>query len=274
MQITPFNDKGSTALRREFWRKVHEAVRTIQKSAGRNVSIDERRGFGTVINVDRKVRAPAPSDCPCLKVVFSGVTFDCGCIDNGDGTSSEITDHAFNDQSPLPMAVAHGNCCGAPNCFSPCAFWTPDGSSVNLDVRSRNWFSNNTCTGTPGSDGNVRVSPIIMRSGGVWYVLAGLVEIGGATLLAMFSGHGPSLGSISNDITTCGVVSITNPIVACLGGGITTVYAVAHGGTATITQSTSCGACHISPSICVQTSSTACAEDGGTYDGDGTHCTS
>ncbi len=48
--MNKFTGPGSTPSRRRFWDKVQQAVTAAQKKAGRNASVDEREGQGTVIN--------------------------------------------------------------------------------------------------------------------------------------------------------------------------------------------------------------------------------
>lgn len=55
MRVKPFPAKGTTTKpRRLFWNAAHKAVTAIQKIAGRHVTIDEFKGKGSVINVDRE----------------------------------------------------------------------------------------------------------------------------------------------------------------------------------------------------------------------------
>ncbi len=54
MNLAPFTGPGSTPSRRRFWDKVTQAVIASQKVAGRNVSISEHQGMGTLINIIRE----------------------------------------------------------------------------------------------------------------------------------------------------------------------------------------------------------------------------
>lgn len=83
MRIEPFDGYGPMQ-RREFWAKVASIVSASEKKAGRNVSVDERPGAGTVINV-RRDAGSAELNCPTgdeVTVMFSGIV-SCGCIDQG-----------------------------------------------------------------------------------------------------------------------------------------------------------------------------------------------
>ncbi len=60
MNLDKFTGPGSTPSRRRFWDKVTEAVIASQKIAGRNVSVDEHQGYGTLINVPNPTRRPTP----------------------------------------------------------------------------------------------------------------------------------------------------------------------------------------------------------------------
>jgi hypothetical protein len=208
--------------------------------------------------------------CPCPTLTFSGIQIDCPCINNGDGTSSQIFDSAVNNVT-VPMGVLGSSCCSAPDCFNPCAFWQNVGTT-HLNVSFKDWFSNTTCTGAPDFTGTERISPFIMLSGGKYYVL---VSIGSGSptgpLFTYFNGSATSLNStITNLITVCGETSLTNPITACLSPFVG-FLSEGHGGSVTIGTSASCGACTIG-GVCNQMSSTACSQSAGTYSGDGTLC--
>ncbi len=61
MNLDKFTGSGSTPSRRAFWDKVTDAVLSSQKQEGRNVSVDEHQGLGTVINFpDQTPSAPPP----------------------------------------------------------------------------------------------------------------------------------------------------------------------------------------------------------------------
>lgn len=51
MNLKPFTGPGSTPSRRRFWDQVTNAVIASRKVAGRNVSVDEHPGKGSVINI-------------------------------------------------------------------------------------------------------------------------------------------------------------------------------------------------------------------------------
>ncbi len=51
MNLDSFTGPGSTPSRRRFWDKVTQAVLASQKVEGKNVSVDVRDGYGSVINI-------------------------------------------------------------------------------------------------------------------------------------------------------------------------------------------------------------------------------
>jgi hypothetical protein len=66
VNLKPFTGPGSTSKRRAFWDAARLAVLASQKKAGRNVTVDEHPGQGTVINVTDRTRvttAVAPPGC-------------------------------------------------------------------------------------------------------------------------------------------------------------------------------------------------------------------
>ncbi len=59
MNLDKFTGSGSTPSRRRFWNNVADAVMSLRKTEGRNVSIQEHQGLGTVINfLDQTPSAP------------------------------------------------------------------------------------------------------------------------------------------------------------------------------------------------------------------------
>ncbi len=89
MNLESFTGSGSTPSRRRFWDKVTAYVIASQKVAGKNVSVSEHQGAGTLINVTRGRSAVCP-DCPSEESVFvalEGVNFCEGCIQVDDSSS-------------------------------------------------------------------------------------------------------------------------------------------------------------------------------------------
>lgn len=89
MRLRPFRGRGSTVPRRIFWDKLVAQINSLQKIAGRNVSIYEHKGKGTVINIDRCCQGAAGACC-ISGICGEGYTqADCefvGGVYQGDGT--------------------------------------------------------------------------------------------------------------------------------------------------------------------------------------------
>ncbi len=51
MNLKPFKGAGSTPSRRRFWDQIYQSVVASRKVGGRNVTVDEHQGLGTLINV-------------------------------------------------------------------------------------------------------------------------------------------------------------------------------------------------------------------------------
>ncbi len=117
MNLDSFTGPGSTPSRRRFWDKVTQAVNASQKVAGRNVSIDEHQGMGTLINVTRE-RAAAGGCCDTetITITFSGITmcsFLSGDLNGtfvltesapGSGLWQGVGNDYFIDPDPTPLA--------------------------------------------------------------------------------------------------------------------------------------------------------------------------
>ncbi len=81
MNLDSFTGPGSTPSRRRFWDKIQQAVTAAQKKAGRNSSVDEREGEGTVINFPDQTPSTVMGAC-CIDGVCS-VTTEADCIEAG-----------------------------------------------------------------------------------------------------------------------------------------------------------------------------------------------
>lgn len=66
MKLESFTGPGSTPSRRAFWDKVTQAVLASQKSEGKNVSVAEHQGMGTIVNVDRNRGGCDCGGCVCI----------------------------------------------------------------------------------------------------------------------------------------------------------------------------------------------------------------
>ncbi len=74
MNLESFSGPGSTPSRRRFWDKITAAVIASQKLAGKNVSVAEHQGKGTLINVTRG--RPSVGVCcttDTITIVFSDI---------------------------------------------------------------------------------------------------------------------------------------------------------------------------------------------------------
>lgn len=63
MNLDKIPKVGTTITRKRFWDKARDIVLSLQKKEGRNVSVDERQGLGTVINVTREPGTVATGAC-------------------------------------------------------------------------------------------------------------------------------------------------------------------------------------------------------------------
>ncbi len=147
MNIDSFTGTGSTPSRRRFWDKVTQAVIASQKIAGKNVSVDEHQGYGSIISVNPQRQGSTnptgaccyddgtcddltESDCndaggnwqgsdtPCSEGLCVGVCCECsGCVDDSTPDSCASDGGTFGDfqttcaDDPAPCPDASGACC-------------------------------------------------------------------------------------------------------------------------------------------------------------------
>src|SRR5215468_8148228 len=102
MNLKRFTGEGSTKTRRSFWNELFDAVTQSQKRSGRNVSIRETPGTGTLINVTRERGALATGAC-CTDGECT-ITTRSEC-ENGGG-------HYVGDNIACDSVdCSHGACC-------------------------------------------------------------------------------------------------------------------------------------------------------------------
>lgn len=117
MNLDKIPKTGTTITRKRFWDKARDTVMSLQKKEGRNVSVDERQGLGTVINVIRERPAPGtPTGACCVGTDCTIQTLeDCEAMEGsyqGDGTDCDPNpceetgcDARVEECSPVPTSV-------------------------------------------------------------------------------------------------------------------------------------------------------------------------
>ncbi len=111
MNLKPFKGPGSTPSRRRFWDTVTQAVITSRKVAGRNVTVDEHPGKGTIINVPdgNRGRGGGGVTGACCIGTDCSITTEAACIEaggtyQGDGTVCVPNPCDFSECTDLPPA--------------------------------------------------------------------------------------------------------------------------------------------------------------------------
>ncbi len=244
MNLDSFTGAGSTPSRRRFWDKVTQAVLASQKIEGKNVSVAEFPGMGTIINAKRDQGTTPIEACPDpISLSFSGVTFDCDCtpFDDPPTQSFIVTDEG--DVNSLAMAMdlnltLSTGCSDCPDGPGSNMAWANTGSPpLAAHCVISYWNEEGDCSGGPsGTDFNEYLGVVMVLISGVYHLIAYFRN----TLV--FYGTTTDLTSpIANLLTECDA-SFTdysgNPAFSCVSiaffGG-TSFTASAHGGTATIT---------------------------------------
>ncbi len=90
MNLDSFRGPGSTPSRRRFWDRVTQAVNASQKIQGKNISVDEHQGIGTIINrpiAQSGIVCPDWSTVPNISITIDGVAAcpgeaEIGCIND------------------------------------------------------------------------------------------------------------------------------------------------------------------------------------------------
>ncbi len=82
MNLDKFTGPGSTPSRRRFWDKVAGAVSSLQKTEGRNASVQEHQGMGTVINFPDQTPSALGMGACCTDGECS-ILSESDCVDGG-----------------------------------------------------------------------------------------------------------------------------------------------------------------------------------------------
>lgn len=99
MQLEKFTGPGSTKPRRAFWDKIVDTILASQKREGKNVSVNECYGLGTIINAARERGTPVECDCPREVSEISGFTMSFTAHYVGDGVTSCPEDECSDTQT-------------------------------------------------------------------------------------------------------------------------------------------------------------------------------
>lgn len=111
MQLAEILKEGTTISRKKFWDKTREIVLSLQKKAGRNVSVDERKGLGTVINVVREIGGEAEPtgacchETECTEGVTQSACEGSGGVWVGPGTTCDPNPCLNECQCAIPVTL-------------------------------------------------------------------------------------------------------------------------------------------------------------------------
>ncbi len=262
MNLDSFTGPGSTPSRRRFWDKVTQAVNASQKVAGRNVSVSEHQGMGTLINVIRG-RGVTPPGCPCI--VFTDVEFCCSSDDPSTGYFEDAGTHPcdFLNDKPFCLSPVTNDLCTYCTNDDPCNGGTTSGG-LNI------WFGN--CdTHEDFFSSNIFLNTVFID--GLWHIFAYVAS--SPFFGTFFYGTTTDLSiPAENQITSCmDAPTIDNAATDCIfGEPLTSIPVVAFGGTAFMSSCPPTGACCYSGG-CLVTTECYCTEIlSGTYQGDDTVC--
>ncbi len=226
MNLDKFTGSGSTPSRREFWDKVAEAVLSLQKCEGRNASVDEHQGLGTVIHFPDQTPS-SPTGCASLgdpTCTFTGITLDCGCISDGIDGPVDWQDGEFGPSYEINQAITLTS--GLFGC-SPCsdeACWSFFGSPI--DPRPIvGWH-----LGCAGLTAGVDVWGFVLCNGDTELEVALLASHGDDPQPIFFHGIGTRDVPISNDLVCGGGLfnfpfcGLTDWSVRGQGGSVTVTF--------------------------------------------------
>lgn len=122
MNVPKILKPGTTSGRKAFWDSIAETVEKLQKKAGRNVSVNQHQGYGTIINVNRERGSPGDTGACCVGTDCSITTAD-ECFDLG-GEFQGVGSTCFPNPCECNWDV-HADVC---------LQWYPDGPEVDCVI--------------------------------------------------------------------------------------------------------------------------------------------
>lgn len=224
---------------------LREDVQSIQKIAGRNVTIDEYPGKGTIINVSRsRQEAPAVGGCENTKdVIFSGVSIRSDCLGPDFCFAGEpsivLSEVSFNGTTTTldHIGTTLTDYCD-PNLPPLDCAWQNLSSAV---VCHRDSYRNDDCTDLM-SESDILAQILVGKNGATWYALVE-ASFTGTNMGLLFYGTGTTTtisNSLSSYSSTCGDTIQSSPLLdiwygdCTAGSGDQTYTIIGSGGTATI----------------------------------------
>jgi hypothetical protein len=255
--VRVFDDAGSTILRRKFFNAARDAVIGLRKKQGKNVSVQEFPGQGTIINVDRKVGTPTSTCYTAPSVTLSGIELNTACYPNGFCPPGCVAAQTFTDigiNDTFETAFFIGKLCDTcvyfyrPTVIHNDAFHCDDPCNTGSG-----------CDGDPCEPGDLQIDIIVSRIDSTWYcqvvIIGGSVCPGGScdpypfVSMELFYDEQPYSGTptdpvtFTNDLTAfstdCTATFRSNiffdTISACCTEGCGSEYVLAVGKNGTVT---------------------------------------
>lgn len=243
MNLDRFSGAGSTPSRRRFWDKVQSAVMASRKVAGRNITIDEHSGAGSVINAPNRSRtSPPPSECPSTVFVqFSGITFACGCTPFTSALTTAFTIEDEGNVNSLSSTLSLGYhafplCGDCPDGDGNGRFWEGSLTIGIIPDLYIDFWNNTDCSGPPDTHHfQELVFPVLILLSGVYYLFAFIQS----TDTMIFYATASSLAGPFDNILSCNpsYVTFSDPAITCFNNGSSRDFnVIASGGSAIITS--------------------------------------
>ena len=208
MNIDKIGTVGTTDVRKRFWDSARDTVMSLQKLEGKNVSVQEFPGKGTIINVDRKERPEEATGACCIDGVCSTLTEsacgEAGGTYHGDGTPCDPNPCVclcFPSQIIFTFTFEFDIDADCP--FATCSAWS--GSATITKTYTR-------VDDDPTEDGQFRVNPDctidIFDSGNFFIVPTDVqdqvCEVAGASSMGLsFPGHFFESSGVGNAFVVC-----------------------------------------------------------------------
>ncbi len=193
MNLDKFTGSGSTPSRRAFWDNVADAVLSSQKLGGRNASVDEHEGQGTVINFPDQTPSQASGCASTIDVCVSGVDVCTDCI-SPDSDSYTVSEVCVNGGFTL-------NNDDAPDYYGPgnCVWFCGFGDGCDPAV----CHTDNCDDPIPPVETGVQI--VVGRFSGTWYILIWSILNGyhGDCATLLFYGTAASFDSAISNTSSC-----------------------------------------------------------------------
>lgn len=212
---------------------LREDIQTIKKVAGRNVTVDEHPGKGTIINVQRRA-APAPGTCGNPRINLQDVEINTACYPNGFCDDCIVALHysdvAYNGERDVTWATPAAEWCGStPPVGAGCVYQFRQSNATHWQGfhGSEGCGNHQGCDGPVWNESDEENDVYVIKIGGTWYFQSFIrPSVAPSYMMEVFYAEATDISSpVANELTSfstsCSPYHRDNPFMDMIWGDCT-----------------------------------------------------